>query len=974
MNRIFTLLALSLFMANAEAQVQKPEPFKNYMLVSSEGIAFRESDGIALQAVPDEYDEKQAFVFEETDEGTYFIKEAGNDYYVCKNSYWNDWSITFEASLPPDISKAKYTIEAIAGTEYVMLRNMHKSGLVGMNPGGVGVDKAIYCNLNTTDVVKWKLVEIPKDAENLYYEAHDKFVAYSESLSAYPGVQSEISDFIMLIEEKAGTATSPEDDVYFECMSDMAKYKNDINDGLAYIANISNVYDECVANIESDVKYPGFDDLKSAYEQTQEIFASSESGLQDLTDAMEALQESLHTYYDSQIPFATVDNPADLTYRIMHPDFRSVYNYSAGCGVTSEGWISNNLGLPTSGYTNIGPQHKPASEVGVDMTCYAAWADKFTLMEVYQDLEGLPEGKYSVECVAYTGPGAVYKQNLFAISGGSTERAYATDDMAGKLDSFATKPIMVYNGKMRIGYSTTASELGGAIGWYVVTGFRLKYCGQFTDDELKQLFDSKIAESEAQRDTMMFKGDKQCMSDTISKYKGATDIDVIKEAIVSIAEAQSEAQKSVEKQVEVVNGIWASLADSIEGAQMFNGDYALMTGNLCECMETAVNSEDATYREMDSLQSALSKYRDSYLPVLYEARNMVVENAEAKAVMQDNIESQMTHLTGADVMPSYLTIDKYVSDLERAMAECSAADIIASGTDDFTAMIVNPGINSNTTRGAEGWNIVISGSGHGEYVSKGQQVDGDLGGYYLNAWHPTAGNALYHAWQKIENLPNGKYELKAMVRTTCDVGSYLFAFADNDSSTTVLKQIVMERMNITECGGPSASDGSDSIAVVSGMYGSIFADVYKRTDGGTNATDEQADTVNANGGRGHGWFYETLEIEVKDHVLTIGFTNDSTFTMKHGGVPFRGWWLSADNFSLRLLEEGNNDGWSPVAGITDTEMPDGDEIRVSIVDGSIVSNGEIYSLNGARVQSGSKVPSGVYIIRLGENTKKVLVR
>lgn len=971
MNRIFTLFALSLFMANAEAQVQKPEPFKNYMLVSSEGVAFSEKDGNALQAVPDEFDEKQAFVFEETDEGTYFIKEASNDYYVCKNSYWNDWSITFEASLPPDISKAKYTIEAIAGTEYVMLKNMHKSGLVGMNIGGVGVGKAIYCNLMPQENVKWKLVELPVDAENLYYKAHDKFVAYYESLTTYPGVQSEISDFIMLIEEKAGTAASPEDDVYFECMSDMAKYKNDINDGLAYIANISNVYDECVANIESDVKYPGFDDLKSAYEQTQEIFASSESGLQDLADAMEALQESLHTYYDSQIPFATLENPADLTYKIMHPNFRNDYNYSAGCSVSSEGWVSYNTGIPANSDINIGPQH---SKLETDVTAYAAWTNVFDRMDVYQDIDDLPEGKYYVECQAYTSPGYLYKQNLFVTSGGLTERDYGKTDMEGKLDTMKTSPLIVHNGHLRLGFSSVQSSIGNFIGWYIVTGFKLKYCGKFTDDELKQMFESKITECEAQCDTMIFKGDKQCMSDTISKYKGATDIDVIKDAIASLDMAQSEAQKSVEKQVEVVNGIWASLADSIEGAQMFNGDYALMTGNLCECMETAVNSEDATYREMDSLQSALSKYRDSYLPVLYEARNMVVENAEAKAVMQDNIESQMTHLTGADVLPSYLTIDKYVSDLERAMAECRASDIIASGTDDFTAMIVNPGINSNTTRGAEGWNIVISGSGHGEYVSKGQQVDGDLGGYYLSAWHPTAGNALYHAWQKIENLPNGKYELKAMVRTTCDVGSYLFAFADNDSSTTVLKQIVMERMNITECGGPSASDGGDSIAVVSGMYGSIFADVYKRTDGGTNATDEQADTVNANGGRGHGWFYETLEIEVRDHVLTIGFTNDSTFTMKHGGVPFRGWWLSADNFSLRLLEEGNNDGWSPVAGITDTEMPDGDEIRVSIVDGSIVSNGEIYSLNGARVQSGSKVPSGVYIIRLGENTKKVLVR
>lgn len=134
------------------------------------------------------------------------------------------------------------------------------------------------------------------------------------------------------------------------------------------------------------------------------------------------------------------------------------------------------------------------------------------------------------------------------------------------------------------------------------------------------------------------------------------------------------------------------------------------------------------------------------------------------------------------------------------------------------------------------------------------------------------------------------------------------------------------------------------------------------------------DTLNANGGKGYGWFYETVEIEVKHHTLTIGYTCDSTFTMKYGGVPFGGYWLSADNFSLRLLEEGDNSDWNPTTGIADVEDSEECGLEYKIVDGSIVTNGNIYSINGSRVQNGAKVPEGVYIVKFRNQVKKILVK
>lgn len=270
---------------------------------------------------------------------------------------------------------------------------------------------------------------------------------------------------------------------------------------------------------------------------------------------------------------------------------------------------------------------------------------------------------------------------------------------------------------------------------------------------------------------MMFKGDRAVLGDTISKYQNSTDIDAMKQAIEALSDAQIEAEKSASKQVEVKNGIWSELTDSISQSTVFTGDYAEMISNICDCMNGAVNVDDAVYTQMDSLQNILYRVRDNYLPVLYQARNTFVDDVTAKNILEDNIDRQMSHLTETDELPSTDTLDKYVGELQIAMKQCKAADLYKSGTRDFTSLIVNPGIdNSSNTSIPEGWNVYRIGAGNSNYTSSGQQIDGNPNGCYLDGWHPTNGNLLYNGYQTIEYLPNGKYEMKAMVRTTSNHG------------------------------------------------------------------------------------------------------------------------------------------------------------------------------------------------------------
>lgn len=964
------IAALSLASTYAGAQAIQPLPGRIYQIISSDGYAFGNVDGAPLECVPDETDETQIFEFIDSGDGdgSYLIRLVADDSYLCKSSA-NNYDILFQTSYPLDDSKAKWTVEEIEGTEYVAIKNNASSLYWGWDLVGpsnvVWADKTIQFDKN-----KWTLVAVPVEAVTLYADATNRMLNFMDELGEFPGVQTEISDFTMSVDDKVdGT-----DETYYSLISEINDYFQYLNENLLLIERIYDLYDECDANLSSEVIYPGMSDLEDAYMNTQMIYEAGDTKIQDYLDAYDALKEALHAYYDSQIPVATEENPADLTYHIKYPNFRTSYNYDAESTPTSEGWIINNTNLPGSGY-DYGARHKYSSEVGVDVTCFNNWSWQFDVLEIYQDIEGLPEGHYTVECVAYTGVNENYKQHAFATSDGVTAVSnYASEAMSGAWESFKTSPVAVVNGKLRIGFSSEASEEGGSVGWYIVTGFRLKYCGPLSADEISGLYQSRLEECRAQLDTMIFNADKLAFSDSISKYESAVGVESMKIAIDALALAQAEAQKSVDKQVEVENGILAALTDSITDG-VYTDVYSEIVQSFCQCMTNAINAETATYTEMDSLSAILYALRDSYIPVLKQAKEMEVVDVAAKSVLEDNINRQSSFLASIETLPLESLIIKYVAELENAMKECRATDIIASGTTDYTSLIVNPTIDDSDSYSVVGWTVDVTNTGSGVITGSSQQYDGNVNGRYLDSWHWGPGVLQYNAYQTIENLPNGKYELKATVRTTGDKGTYLYAFADNDSSTTVLAEVVRERINITDIGGPTAESGEDSIAMISDCYGSIFVDAYFATNGGTSGDEELLDIVNTNNGRGFGWFYRTLEIEVYNHVLTIGYTCDSTFTMKHGGVAWDGTWLSADNFSLTLLSMGNNEGWSPTTGIS-AVGDESNDFMFRVEDGRIIApeGTLVYSVNGMKVDSSAKLDAGIYILRYGRNTAKVMIR
>ena len=816
----------------------------------------------------------------------------------------------------------------------------------------------------------------PEDIQKLRVEtALYTLRSYTEiSLVDYPGLQEEANDVLMEYENFV-PADEAEANAAIEKINETLET---VRLGKSSASDLTDLMVEAEKYINSPEPYPGIDALAEIYGNI--IIDAYTWRSDDYINACESLEKGINDYLFSQVP--TPEKPADYTFLVQNPLFckpgteptivDGVFTYpngdsykegSAPADATSAGWYKGANGGGDQRLNYAG-----------ERICWNAWNTSFDEISINQDLTGIPNGYYTVVADLRTQPGCVIDQRTYAKSTlSSGESTYLQN--ADVWETLTTSKVMVSDGKMTIGAVGsgdkvgTPAEYGGTHadhrrGWFLVTNFKLYYHGTLSEEDLKTAFDSKIVEMQAQCDTMIFKGDKAVYQDSINKYKGVTGIENINEALVSLTAAQSEANKSVAKQVSVQNGITKALTDSIESGA-YTGDYATMAGTFCNCMNAEINAADATYTEMDSIVQILYSFRDVYVPTLVKARALEVNDSEAKAVLDKNINDQVADFTSMEALPLQTKVEKYAADLETAIAECEAFNLYQTGTKDYTCMIANPGINSTT-----GWSFISNVSG---VSTTSAQVDGDKSGRYLDGYHWEAGGLLYTAYQTINYIPNGKYRVKAMTRLNAPQGAYMYAIADGDSATTVLSQIEQEYMNITKFTGELASDGKDSIALVSNTYGSIFEDLYDRTNNGGDATPEQSDTLNANNGKGFGWHYTSVDIEVKNHTLTFGVTCDSTFTMKYGGKPWTGNWFSADNFTLTLLEEGNNDGWNPTTGITTPEEAE-EQIVVRVENGTIVANGDIYSLSGMRVASGSKVPAGVYIVKLGKQSMKVLVK
>jgi hypothetical protein len=1007
------LAACGLPFAGAVAQITSPMEGVPYVLHDSlgNGKLVLEQTNItgwaARLQTRKKTEERQQWFFEPYD-GAYRLKnKATGDYlFLCEDDTW-DMTFYTATTLPTNLTKGEYTIEAI-NSKYVAIKLKQNGKYFGFD--STSPNAILYCDKPiTNNGAKWYLEALATDPKSIYTNNFNETGDSINSIFAnYETIAGVLSDSLMLINDKYESSTT--DDQYTEgstILANFLDYVNALGDKLTSIkAMLSRM--ESIINTTS---YPGKDALADAYTKYSDLVTTTPGNtltIDQLSTLIGEMQKAIAIYATSQE--ATADAPADITLLLQHPWFCNDANVPASNSqddivaagqststLNSTGWVKGSTLTKWGG----DDEHSSWREA---RDCWNAWATNFDgYLDVHQDLDNLPDGFYGITCEAITQKGCLNDQHAYVTSKVqtinspvmATEGWVNPDDSGlGAWEAMATGKLLVVDGKLSLGFrgshdasktSDVASD--GRNGWFCVTNFKLQYYGSSTQADLDEAYKKVVAECQAQCDTMKFKGDKATYQQVINEFKTASDRASVLAALDTIAKAKANAITSIAKQVEVITGACQAVKDSI-AAGVYDEAYTPIMQGALDAANAIINAEGQTYACSDSITKCLKALRVDYVNEYVKALQTIQTYAQqsSRDVVTKTIEDELTYMRGVLLSPT--TIAAYIAKIEAALADAAANELVAKGGTDYTAMIANPICTSSAkTTAPTGWTVGMINSANNQYCNTGHQYDGDANGYYMDAWNGTPKKILYNAHQTIKNLPNGTYTLKAMARHDGAVGKegvYVYAIADNDSTTTALALVKREQCNITTAtqGVVKAASGADSLLYVTDTYGSIWEAAATATNYGASTTASELDMAiyGANSNAGRGWHYIEVPITVKNHLLTIGFTNDSTWTLGHKDldgnncIAFTGTWLSCDTWTLIQTAAGDNSNWSPVTGITTTKATN--RLIVEVRNGRIVTNKNsmVYNINGQLVNARGILQNGIYVVRSGKQSVKVVVK
>lgn len=819
------------------------------------------------------------------------------------------------------------------------------------------------------------------------------------NLADYQALAEELQNWIM---ESGYDNMNAEDNTLEEIQNAIDAIKQKVSEITTSVANFEAFATNLEAAIEliDNTSYPGLDDFTNVVTGLLDYQADNyypldkdKTASEYILVATQELDDAVKAYRFSQE--ATEDNPADYTFYINNPTF-----------VAQGNWYIGSTGGDQRLHTGLTDNN------GNAMTAWNAWSGSLSSESAYvsinQDLTGLPNGKYTVTADLCTQDGCITDQHVFASSSTSTSESPVMTQTGWDpylWETLKTTSVIVVDGKLTIGVighgiNSTPAERGGTntdyrCGWFCVSNFKLHYLGVATDEEYAEAMQGRIAEAAALVDTMHYAGDKAALQAVIDATKTANDLDSLNTAIETAIASEAD-------YASVTAGTYKVLQDSIATATSYTDNAKKVAQVPVDYMTKYLASPTATYTETGAITTVLRYYHYTLIPTIIELETTQVSDPEAKIALEGTLNYVISQLGTYQSSTSLLAA--YVEQLEEALRVAKLADIQYGAGADVTDYIVNAEVTDSY---ATGWTInKIVGDGNG--VKNGQADNGVSSDYYIDTYNSTPG-AVRATYYQVLYVPNGTYRLSAQQRNAGG-GYYLFAstaaptlnadsaLALDPTATNVLalaksvptpaKYILgaTEDGNMTDSYGAIWMEAADKVMAKFGITGVVNADeatgvqalsIYdaalEANEGNETCPEgiEEADwnVFIANNGIGRGWFNNSLEITVENHVLTVGVSCDSVFTEGftdtdgNPTVPFTGTWFSANNFKLVMVSEGNNTGWNPATGIEAVE-PEGTTESTKVV--------AIYNVAGAQVSSLQK---GVNIVKYADGTtKKVLVK
>ncbi|MBQ9362380.1 MAG: hypothetical protein IJT97_03055 [Bacteroidaceae bacterium] len=811
-----------------------------------------------------------------------------------------------------------HSIEFTPTSEFSIQFGFQSSGVSGSNPF-ICIDGIKLYMIGEADKVEL----LQADLGDFLQELKDT----AEICLTYDGLIEEVNDFILEAEETLDS----DDEAELEAAIESVK---------AYIARMGELqelsakYEALILEVEelleSEDPYPGIDDLNDAY---SEISEEAESAYADaFASLVDRLEKAIWDYRFSQP--ASPENPADYSFYIDNPTFAAQGKWYIG--------QSGGDQRVKSDFTD---------ENGESFTGWNAWRNNLSSPEqsvsISQDLTGLPNGFYTVTAAMCTQDGCITDQHVYATSAVQTANSAVMTQTGWNpfvFEPLTTEVVLVVDGTLTIGAighgaDTTPDQNGGTLtdyrcGWFCVTDFKLNYLGEASEEEIAAAIAAKFTAAEEYAAAMHLAADKATAVAAVAAAKADNDLSALKEAL-------KEAEASETEYSSVINGTYKSLQDSV--AKYPAAISSQVTSVVLAMTDAYLTSEEATYKNTGSYTEILRYYLNTLNPVLDNAEATKFDSEEANEAVANVLNSVANELKALKEMPTTAYLAEKIAAINEIMDKAAMADIAYGDNTDVTGYIVNAAI---TDANVTGWTVnKIVGDGSG--AKSGQAKNGDANDYYIDTYNSTPGNVRANYFQ-ILNVPNGVYEFSADQRNSGG-GFYLFAStgepvknADDAwtldaEATNVLALAKVQPLSVATYVDASVPD--DSMAIFTDTYGEYWkaaADKYIELTGAA-ATEETSlfdiisdytsgDAIegyeaewailSANSGKGRGWFNNKLQIEVADHKLTVGVSNDSVFTAGltdtdgNPTIPFTGAWFSANDFKLVMISEGDNEGWS----------------------------------------------------------------
>jgi len=708
---------------------------------------------------------------------------------------------------------------------------------------------------------------------------------------------------------------------------------------------------------------------KAAFEEAyQKILGYKEEGVEDvdnaelILNAVSESKEAIKAYYMTQE--ASVDSPADFTILLQSPWF---INESAE-PVNEDGvWVFpnqykedgtdnyiegdvNSPDLNSTGWYVAGitaGDHRLNWQRG--RSCWNAWNNNFTgTVAVAQDIEGLPNGYYTVSADLITQSGCLNDQHVFAksIAGKSISSSLTSEGWDylewETVSMTAEQKVLVVDGKLTIGAEGTGTG-SGATGWFLATNFHLYYLGAAPAEAVEEALNAKKQAANELAAKMYFKADQKTLNDSIAKY--AEETDMVK-ALTGLTNAMTAAETSQAKYEEYIPADGSTEGKTIptvrETLKRNGGDGYADAEQIVEfAYDTVMNwaaGDTASYKYFDAQVDQLKTYLNTYTPVYNNAAQVAaVSGAAGKAAIEAVMSEQKAALI--QEIKDKATVNEYVAKLKEITALVQKQNIFDDpAATDYTAYIENPKAEAET-----GWEF-DKGNGNTN-TNSGQWYDGSSTRYFDS--YNAEGLKGYIAQQLIGDLPNGTYTVGVYTRTPAE-GAFVFCAPAEEK--TWLEIPVNYHNDFTEA-------GEDTTIVASDQYGPMWEEAKLAVEEGTY-TEQQNLIYNANSGKGRGWQHQEMAgIVVTNHQLLIGTAAGSEAL---GTKEFAGNWYSVGGWTLTLTAMGDNTGWTgPIAaGISDAKK------AVKAAEG-------IYNLMGVKTNG---MKRGLNIIVVDGKARKVMVK